>query len=403
MKKINKIIASVALAVGLATAGGIIVGCGNDQSQQDQEIMNIYTLAVENGYNGTYEQWLASIKGEKGDSVELRVNDGYVQWKNTGDTSWQNLVSVESLKGDKGDDATFVKHTVEFDFANIGYFFESNNVTSVSINSTQWLTNLPKVKTKYKDYQDYIGWFIKNTDKQIRDYDFIGADVVLEARYLPGLYSNGVMAKTWNEVKEDYKKYYEENSMSFEYKEDVLEGMGYNEYFSSLSGSLVIGNEIKEIGYNAFYGSENLESVILPVGLEKIGQTSFRGCANLKNITIPENVTSIENEAFAGCSSLERVVIFGNIEKLPYACFEGCSKLKQIILPGSITEIEYTVFGNCDNLEKIFYCSTESQWDSITGASTTDKGLVYFYSATQPLTAGHYWHYAADGITPIEW
>ena len=96
-------------------------------------------------------------------------------------------------------------------------------------------------------------------------------------------------------------------------------------------------------------------------------------------------------------------MIFGNIEKLPYASFEGCSKLKQIILPGSIDEIEYIVFKDCDNLEKIFYCSTESQWDSITGASTTDKGLVYFYSATQPSTAGHYWHYDTDGITPIEW
>ena len=308
MKKLNKIILGGVMSLSLALSGGVLLaGCSNgeENANNNSEIMAIYEMAVQNGYQGSYQDWLSSIKGDKGDdgdSVELRVADGYIQWKNTGDTSWQNLVSVESLKGDKGDDATFVKHTVEFDFANIGCFFESNNVTSVSINSTQWLTNLPKVKTKYKDYQDYIGWFIKNTDKQIRDYDFIGADVVLEARYMPGLYSNGVMVKTWNEVKEDYKEYYEENSMSFEYKEDVLEGMGYNEYFSSLSGSLVIGNEIKEIGYNAFYGSENLESVILPVGLEKIGQTSFRGCANLKNIKIPENVKSIENEAFEGCS-----------------------------------------------------------------------------------------------------
>ena len=94
-----------------------------------------YEIALQNGYDGTHEEWLEYIKGAKGDTgargatgpegpqgipgvngtpgapgapgadakqVELQNDNTDIQWRRVGET-WNNLVSVASLKGDKGD------------------------------------------------------------------------------------------------------------------------------------------------------------------------------------------------------------------------------------------------------------------------------------------------------------
>ena len=68
----------------------------SDSTAQKEEI---YLLAVESGYSGTYEEWLNSIKG---DSIALRVNDGYIQWKYSSSSSWTNLISIQAITGAQG-------------------------------------------------------------------------------------------------------------------------------------------------------------------------------------------------------------------------------------------------------------------------------------------------------------
>ena len=59
----------------------------------------IYLSAVSAGYQGTYEEWLNSIKG---DAIELKVADGYIQMKYKQETAWTNLLQLETLKGQNG-------------------------------------------------------------------------------------------------------------------------------------------------------------------------------------------------------------------------------------------------------------------------------------------------------------
>lgn len=49
---------------------------------------------------------LAAPAGANGKDVELRLSDGYIQWHNTGDSGWQNLVAIADItvKGDPGKD-----------------------------------------------------------------------------------------------------------------------------------------------------------------------------------------------------------------------------------------------------------------------------------------------------------
>ena len=61
--------------------------------------LSAYEVAKELGFDGTPEQWLESLKG---DSVDLRVNNGNIEWKHTSDTEWTVLISLDTLKGDSG-------------------------------------------------------------------------------------------------------------------------------------------------------------------------------------------------------------------------------------------------------------------------------------------------------------
>ena len=162
-----------------------LASCGNnemDSSNLNNEVYRIYQLAQNSGYEGTYEEWLDSIKGEKGDNIELRVENGYIQWKATGETTWKNLVSIEDLKGkdgSAGNDGVTPTITINEE----GYWVingETSNVLAVGVNPTieistdgYWVLNGEKTETKAlgedgKTPEVTIGnngnWFINGVD-----------------------------------------------------------------------------------------------------------------------------------------------------------------------------------------------------------------------------------------------
>ena len=73
-----------------------------------KKLRSFYTLSqTSNAFEGTYEEWLASIQGPAGTDgreVSLKVADGYIQWQYQGDTSWSNLIELTTLVGPKGED-----------------------------------------------------------------------------------------------------------------------------------------------------------------------------------------------------------------------------------------------------------------------------------------------------------
>ncbi len=81
------------------------------ESELTLQLMEIYNLAISSGsFAGTYEEWLEEVRGPAGREVALRVSDGFIQWQYSGDTTWNNLVSLASLlgpQGNPGKEATF--------------------------------------------------------------------------------------------------------------------------------------------------------------------------------------------------------------------------------------------------------------------------------------------------------
>ena len=75
-----------------------------------------YELAVENGYRGTLEEWLASLNGNNGLSAyELAVENGY---RGT-EEEW--LASLKGTAGDKGDDGNTPKLKIENGYWYVSY------------------------------------------------------------------------------------------------------------------------------------------------------------------------------------------------------------------------------------------------------------------------------------------
>lgn len=92
----------VLLVVFLLFLSVNLVACDEStMSDIDQDKMQIYTLATESGYEGTYEEWLDSLKAE---SISIDISNGYICWKYSSDTEWTNLVNIEDLIGTNGVD-----------------------------------------------------------------------------------------------------------------------------------------------------------------------------------------------------------------------------------------------------------------------------------------------------------
>ena len=116
---------------------------------------------------------------------------------------------------------------------------------------------------------------------------------------------------------------------------------------TSISGDITIpsslgGYPVANIGSEAFYGCDNITSVIIPDTVTSIGGSAFSFCESLIGVMIPDSVTSIGDSAFSFCESLINITI-----------------------PDSITTIESFVFYSCDSLTDVWYTGSQ-----------TDKGNI---------------------------
>ncbi|MDY0210953.1 MAG: InlB B-repeat-containing protein [Acholeplasma sp.] len=79
--------------LGFETTFSLIITADDLQIQ----LMAIYTLSQTAGFTGTYEDWLASVRGpqgEPGKQVVLRVENQKIEWQYEDDTTWMLLLDL---------------------------------------------------------------------------------------------------------------------------------------------------------------------------------------------------------------------------------------------------------------------------------------------------------------------
>ena len=177
--------------------------------------------------------------------------------------------------------------------------------------------------------------------------------------------------------------------------------------------TVIIGNNVTNIGEFAFSGCSGLTSIVIPNSVTSIGNYAFNGCTSLKelriedgegtlslgynssngssskglfrdcpletlylgrnlsystnnssmapfygietltSVTIGDSVTSIGDYAFYNCTGLTSIEIPNSVTSIGSYAFYGCTGLASIEIPNSVTSIGDYAFNGCISLKEL--------------------------------------------------
>ena len=101
----KKLLRSVLLALPMVMGLSFVSSCGEVEETPEltqlQQLERIYEIVKANGFEGSFEEWMQSLQG---DQVELRAENGFIQWRYSDGREWVNLIPLTELKGASGVD-----------------------------------------------------------------------------------------------------------------------------------------------------------------------------------------------------------------------------------------------------------------------------------------------------------
>ena len=182
---------------------------------------------------------------------------------------------------------------------------------------------------------------------------------------------------------------------------------------------VVIPNEVKRIGAEAFKGNQSIKEVIIPDSVTEIGEGAFEGCENLEKVTMPKELKTIEGSVFRNCISLKEIKLPEQLETIRYYAFKECQSLQtiqfpsglkeiwgqafcnsgltSIKIPEGVTEINPYTFSGCKNLVEIQLPSTLNSIN--TGAFW---GCTSITKLQLPNSIKYIWYWAFSNCTSLK-
>ena len=156
----------------------------------------------------------------------------------------------------------------------------------------------------------------------------------------------------------------------------------WGKYYDSIK-TVIIGDNVFNIGADAFYGCYKMESVTIGKSVTRIDSNAFHDCASLETIYISENIEFICGNAFNGCSGLNSITVAddnavyrssgnciiekdsgtlvcgcnnsaipddGSVKTIGEHAFEDCAGVTDITIPDSVETLEWAAFFGCPDL-----------------------------------------------------
>ncbi len=150
-------------------------------------------------------------------------------------------------------------------------------------------------------------------------------------------------------------------------------------YGSQELGYLELPLTVKEIGQFAFARS-SLRKLVIPEGVEKISYGAFYGCDGLVSVVLPKSIKSIEPKAIEGTAYYEnfmnqnrtdflisehcllaykgdssKVVIPDGVQVIAAEVFRDHTEIKTVQFPEGLISIGEGAFQNCSKLSKVTF------------------------------------------------
>ncbi|MBE5756910.1 MAG: leucine-rich repeat domain-containing protein [Clostridiales bacterium] len=147
----------------------------------------------------------------------------------------------------------------------------------------------------------------------------------------------------------------------------VIGGGAFN---YSLLQEIVIPNNVKSIGKNAFYSVSSLKKVVISDSVEKIGEQAFAYCTSLEEITLGNGLKEIGKNAFTTLTSLKEITLPNSLEKIDDYAFMFCTSLEKVVMGDGLKEIGQAIFSGCNNL-------VYNQKDGLNYLGTNESHYLY--------------------------
>ena len=352
---------------------GYAIGDDGSSGQTGADGKSAYELAVENGFTGTLDEWLESLKGSdgtNGDSMfeDVIYNDGdaYITLILAGSGEQIKIpVYTEGFTFELkqsavtytvgGSDDVFVEYELNApDPTAVAIECISHSPYKFSAAGGKITVSLPDAKAdEAEDGTEVLVFASDDKTTVMRKFTID----LLKINYISYTATEQLWARDrfWGR---DYKYLSEYDSY------DSASGEGRWAYtgtpteveMSAFNGeksltSLVLPEGIEYIGSNAFARS-NLAEIVLPSTLIEIDQYAFTE-TRLKEIALPASVKALGSSAFEEAEDLESADLsMTKIESLEVMTFAYCLSLKNIKLPNALKSA-YKVFYECSGLESI--------------------------------------------------
>lgn len=336
-----------------------------------------YELAVENGYRGTEEEWLESLKGDngnKGDNgitpkLEIR-EDGYWYISYDGGQMWTKLDRATGDPGQNGDSM----------FSDVDNSDPDYLVLTLSENGEQ--IKLPY----YKDKFDLL--FVSGTDKvkEMTVYCSAGTTAVVNYELTNPLNAQISIAcishsgykvtvdKTGKKISvsapDDPAAISEPESGILVFASDdertimrklVVKQMKYIEYTAHQQlgwnngayGPRFGGKNCTFLDEQCTYDKNTKEGKWAYTGtVERVNDGAFLYEDQIISIVLPSGIEIIEGVAFQQ-SSIETIELPNTLKSIGNTCFIICSLLEEITIPDAVTVIDDKAFSQCSSLKKV--------------------------------------------------
>lgn len=376
---------------------------------QGQGGKSAYELAVEKGYQGTLDEWLASLKGTAGDKgedgddgitpqLEIR-SDGYWYISYDGGQSWTQLGQATGDPGKDGDS-----------------MFSSIDVTNPDYLILTLAGSGTEIKLPY--YRDKFDLLFVSGDDRVKETTlYCGAGASVEVSYeltnplnvevaiecishsayrievdrsaskiVVTAPTDPAVIANRNEVlvfaSDDERTIMRKlvilpvNYISYTATEQlditnahfpgdpyfwgrdcefIAEQSSYDP--STGQGRWAYVGTVIQVEPSAFNGEQAIRSIVLPEGIAYIGDNAFNNSA-LESIVLPESLVEIDQYAFSKCN-LTEIILPANLERLGSSAFdyEGTSRvspLQKVVFEGNKLEtIELNTFQYCASLQEI--------------------------------------------------